>query len=94
MRLGPITERYVTVGGTTRNHIVPYMPDMSWLGDPPTEQQSARYEIKRAAVVAASRRALDSELDSVAKTFVETPRQRKLVNAKLNELHAQKAKLT
>ena len=38
-------QRYITVGGCSHAHSVhPFMPDMSWLGDPPTPEESRRYE--------------------------------------------------
>jgi hypothetical protein len=88
-----ITDRYITVGGTTRSGVIPYMPEMSWLGDPPTEQQSQRYELKRAAIIADNRHNIEAQLETLARTFTETPKQRKRVNARLNELHAEKARL-
>ena len=43
---------WVTTDGGIHRRVIPYMPDMSWLGPPPTERQALRYEVTRAAVLA------------------------------------------
>lgn len=46
-------DRWVDIGTSVRSGpVVPRMPDMSWLGDPPTEAQARRYEVRRAQLLA------------------------------------------
>lgn len=84
---------YVTVGGSQHQHgVVPYMPDMSWLGAPRTERYAQHYEVARVIrhreALAAERQDLERQLVDLAGAFLETPRQRERATARINELQA------
>lgn len=84
---------YITVGGSHHYTVTPYMPDMSWLGEPPSSRMAARYEVSRRtahrAALTAERSKIQAALDAEAKNFVETPHQRQRQTARINELQAQ-----
>ena len=43
-------DRRITPGNPT-HRIVPRMPDMSWLGEPFTDEEAARFEKRRAEIL-------------------------------------------
>lgn len=92
-----LTTAYAMVGHGQGRRVEPgtITADMSWLGDPPTAEQSARYEQRRAprhfAALFTERSVLEARAQDVARTYTESPTHRARVAAELAELHARLA---
>lgn len=77
----PISDRWITVGGAHHYRVVPRMPDMSWLGAPPSEHMSARYEAQRQMVIERTRAESQRRLVELARAVqaVDLHDQREIV---------------
>ena len=91
---------YVTVGTSAYRRCVPYMPDMSWLGEPPTKAIADRYEVARVirhrAAIAqdlVKREKLEAKALEISRTWTENPKQKARVAEKLNAINAKIAGL-
>lgn len=87
-RLRP-SDRWITVGGSQHYRVVPYMPDMAWLGAPPSDRMAARYEVHRGIVLRQHRQELLTEQDALAAELDAGAMgtRRTAIVQRINELH-------
>ncbi len=84
----------ITVGGSHHYRVTPLMPDMSWLGEPPSSAAAGLYERRREglhlAAVAAERAELERRAVDIATSLDGySAKRRQRLAAELNEIHRQ-----